>query len=156
MQREIHFTLNGESHTLKISANRLLVDVLREDLHKMGTKMSCGHGACGACTVLLNGEPVNSCLILAVEIDGCSVETVEGLAKEGELSALQNAFVVNGAVQCGYCTPGMLMSAEGLLRESPDASLEEINSAISGNLCRCTGYVKIRDAISACAKNRER
>jgi carbon-monoxide dehydrogenase small subunit len=156
MQREINFTLNKETHTLKVDVNRLLVDVLREDLHKRGTKMSCGHGECGSCTVLLDGEPVNSCLILAVEIDGCSVETVEGLSKEGELSSLQNAFVEHGAVQCGYCTPGMLMSAEGLLREIPDASLEEINTAISGNLCRCTGYVKIRDAISACTKNRER
>ncbi len=156
MQREIHFTLNGESHTLKISANRLLVDVLREDLHKRGTKMSCGQGECGSCTVLLDGEPVNSCLILGIQIDGCNVETVEGLAKAGELSTLQNAFIEHGAVQCGYCTSGMLMSAEGLLREKPDPSFEEINATISGNLCRCTGYVKIKDAISSCAKSRER
>ena len=156
MQRKIDFTLNGEIHGLMVESNRLLVDLLREDLHMMGTKMSCGHGECGSCTVLLDGEPVNSCLVLAVEIDGCGVETVESLAKDGELSALQSAFVEHGAVQCGYCTPGILMSAEGLLRERPNASLEEINTAISGNLCRCTGYVKIRDAISACAKDTER
>lgn len=151
MEREIRFKLNGEPRTVKVPTNRLLVDLLREDLGLTGTKMSCGLGECGACTVLVDGKAVNSCLVLAVEVDGCEVETIEGLARGGQLTPLQKAFVEHGAVQCGFCTPGMIMSAEGLLREVPEPSVDDIKLAIAGNLCRCTGYVKIVEAIRSCA-----
>ena len=152
MERQIKFTLNGESITVKVSPNRLLLDLLREDLGKMGTKFACGYGECGACTVILDGKAVNSCLMLAVEVDGCEVVTVEGLSKNGELSDLQQSFVEHGAVQCGFCTPGMLMSAEALLMDIPNPTKEDIKLAIAGNLCRCTGYVKIVEAIGSCTK----
>jgi carbon-monoxide dehydrogenase small subunit len=128
-----------------------LLEFLRERLYLTGTKEGCGIGECGACTVLLDAKPVTACLILAVEADGCAVETVEGEATNGRLSVLQRAFVETGAVQCGFCTPGMIMSARGLLRRSPNPSDEEIVEAMAGNLCRCTGYEAILEAVRLAA-----
>lgn len=142
-------TLNGEEVTIHIQPDALLVDVLRDELGLMGTKEACGQGECGACTVILDGQPVTSCLVPAIKARGREVMTVEGLASEGELHPLQKAFIEHGAVQCGYCTPGMLMSAKALLDRNPHPTEEEIKVAISGNLCRCTGYVKIVEAIKA-------
>lgn len=142
-------TLNGQEVTLAVKPDALLVDVLRDELELTGTKEACGEGECGACTVLLDGEPVTSCLVPALKAQGREVMTVEGLASGGELHPLQKAFIEHGAVQCGYCTPGMLMSAKALLDRNPHPSEEEIKQAISGNLCRCTGYVKIVEAIKA-------
>ncbi len=141
--------LNGEEVTIQVRPDALLVDVLRDELELTGTKEACGEGECGACTVLLDGEPVTSCLVPALKAQGRHVVTVEGLASGGELDPLQKAFIEYGAVQCGYCTPGMLMSARALLDTNPHPSEEEIKEAISGNLCRCTGYVKIVEAIKA-------
>lgn len=141
--------LNGEEVTVQVEADALLIDVLRERLGLMGTKEACGEGECGACTVLLDGRPVTSCLVPARKAHGREVLTVEGLASQGELHPLQKAFIEHGAVQCGYCTPGMLMSAKALLDRNPHPTDEEIREAISGNLCRCTGYVKIVEAIKA-------
>jgi aerobic-type carbon monoxide dehydrogenase small subunit (CoxS/CutS family) len=141
--------LNGEEVTINIRPDALLVDVLRDELGLMGTKEACGEGECGACTVLLDGQPVTSCLVPALKAQGREVMTVEGLASGGELHPLQKAFIEHGAVQCGYCTPGMLMSAKALLDRAPRPTEEEIKEAISGNLCRCTGYTKIVEAIKA-------
>ena len=141
--------LNGEEVTVQVEPDALLIDVLRERLGLMGTKEACGEGECGACTVLLDGRPVTSCLVPARKAHRREVLTVEGLAFEGELHPLQKAFIEHGAVQCGYCTPGMLMSAKALLDRTPHPTDEEIREAISGNLCRCTGYVKIVEAIKA-------
>jgi carbon-monoxide dehydrogenase small subunit len=142
-------TLNGEEVTVHIQPDALLVNVLRDELGLMGTKEACGQGECGACTVLLDGQPVTSCLVPALKAQGREVLTVEGLASDGELHPLQMAFIEHGAVQCGYCTPGMLMSAKALLDRKPHPTEEEIKVAISGNLCRCTGYAKIVEAIKA-------
>jgi carbon-monoxide dehydrogenase small subunit len=139
--------LNGEEVTVQVKPSAMLVEVLRDQLELTGTKVACGEGECGACTVLLDGEPVNSCLVPALKAQGREVVTVEGLAPLGELHPLQKAFVEHGAVQCGYCTPGMLMSAKALLDHNPDPTEEEVKLAISGNLCRCTGYAKIVEAI---------
>jgi carbon-monoxide dehydrogenase small subunit len=133
--------------TLQVKPSAMLVEVLRDQLELTGTKVACGEGECGACTVLLDGKPVNSCLVPALKAQGREVLTVEGLAPLGELHPLQKAFVEHGAVQCGYCTPGMLMSAKALLDHNPDPTEEEVRLAISGNLCRCTGYAKIVEAI---------
>ena len=141
--------LNGEEVTIEVKPDALLVDVLRDELELTGTKEACGEGECGACTVLLDGEPVTSCIVPARKAQGREVLTVEGLASGGELHPLQKAFIECGAVQCGYCTPGMLMSAKALLDGNPHPSEEDIKEAISGNLCRCTGYVKIVEAIKA-------
>jgi carbon-monoxide dehydrogenase small subunit len=141
--------LNGEEVTVQVKPSALLVEVLRDQLELTGTKVACGEGECGACTVLLDGEPVNSCLVPALKAQGREVLTVEGLAPLGDLHPLQKAFVEHGAVQCGYCTPGMLMSAKALLDHNPDPTEEEVRLAISGNLCRCTGYAKIVEAIQA-------
>ena len=145
-------TLNGREVTIEVNADALLVDVLRGELEMTGTKEACGEGECGACTVLLDGEPVTSCLVPALKAQGREVMTVEGLASGGELHPLQKAFIEHGAVQCGYCTPGMLMSAKALLDRNPHPSEEEIRLAISGNLCRCTGYIKIVEAIRAASQ----
>lgn len=142
-------TLNGEEVTVHIQPDALLLDVLRDELGLMGTKEACGQGECGACTVLLDGQPVTSCLVPALKAQGREVLTVEGLASDGELHPLQKSFIEHGAVQCGFCTPGMLMSAKALLDRNPHPTEEEIKVAISGNLCRCTGYVKIVEAIKA-------
>jgi aerobic-type carbon monoxide dehydrogenase small subunit (CoxS/CutS family) len=147
VEREIRFTINGDTRVIRVPANRLLVDLVREDLGLTGTKMSCGLGECGSCTVLLDGRAVNSCLVLAVEVDGCEIETIEGLSRGKCLHPLQEAFVEHGAVQCGFCTPGMIMSAEALRREVSRPTEKEIKDSIAGNICRCTGYVKIVDAI---------
>ncbi len=133
-----------------VPAGMTLLELIRDRLHLTGTKEGCGIGECGACTVLLDGKPVTSCLVLAVEADGAAVETVEGEATNGELSRLQKAFVETGAVQCGFCTPGMIMSARGLLRRSPSPTNEEIVEAMAGNLCRCTGYEAILRAVRLC------
>ena len=139
--------LNGEKVTVEVKPSAMLVEVLRDQLELTGTKVACGEGECGACTVLLDGVPVNSCLVPALKAQGREVMTVEGLAPLGELHPLQKAFVEHGAVQCGYCTPGMLMSAKALLDHKSNPAEDEIRLAISGNLCRCTGYAKIVEAI---------
>ncbi len=146
--------LNGHEVTVEVQPDALLVDVLRDRLELTGTKEACGEGECGACTVLLDGEPVTSCLLPALKAQGRDVATVEGLASAGELHPLQRAFMEHGAVQCGFCTPGMLMSAKALLDRNPHPSDAEIRQAISGNLCRCTGYLKIIEAIKAVAESR--
>ena len=140
-------TLNGEEVTVQVKPSAMLVEVLRDQLELTGTKVACGEGECGACTVLLDGVPVNSCLVPALKAQGREVMTVEGLASLGELHPLQKAFVEHGAVQCGYCTPGMLISAKALLDHNPNPTADEVRIAISGNLCRCTGYAKIVEAI---------
>jgi carbon-monoxide dehydrogenase small subunit len=149
---DITLTVNGRRYKLGLDPLRTLVEVLREDLGFTGVKVGCGKGECGACTILLNGKPVNSCLILAVEADGSSILTIEGLSKDGTLHPLQEAFVKYGAAQCGYCTPGMILSAKALLDENPNPSELDVREAISGNLCRCTGYAKIVKAILEAAR----
>ncbi|MBS3977345.1 MAG: (2Fe-2S)-binding protein [Syntrophomonadaceae bacterium] len=148
---KISFILNGLSVELAVDPKARLVDVLREELDFTGTKEGCGQGECGACTVLLDGQAVNSCLVLVGQIKGRNVVTIEGLAKDGKLDPLQEAFIAEGAVQCGYCTPGMVLSAKALLMQNPLPSEQEIKEAIAGNLCRCTGYVKIVQAIKTAA-----
>ena len=146
-KRFISLTVNGDDFEVEISACDRLIDVLRGKLGLTGTKEGCGIGECGACTVLMDGAPVNSCLVPAFQAEGSVIETVEGLDASGRLHPLQEAFVEHTAIQCGYCTPGMLMSALALLRENPRPTREEITRAISGNLCRCTGYHQIIAAI---------
>ncbi len=153
MKKIISLTVNGTAHDLAVEPRRTLSELLREDLGLTGTKKGCGIGDCGACTVLLNGVATFSCLTLAIQADGCSVQTVEGLAQEGRLNLLQQAFVDHGAIQCGFCSPGMLMMATELLRDNPKPSEPDIRRAISGNLCRCTGYQKIVEAIQSVAKD---
>lgn len=149
----VSFNINGKAVNLRSAPNRSLLDVLREDLRLTGAKDSCGgEGECGACTVILDGAAVNACLVLIGQLEGCSVETIEGLADNGELHPLQTAFVEAGAVQCGYCTPGMILASKALLQENPVPSDAEIREGLSGNLCRCTGYVKIIDAVRAAAE----
>ena len=145
--REIFLKVNGETYRMSVPDNRTLLQTIRDDLGLTGTKEGCGVGQCGACTVLVDGRPVNSCLALAVEMDGREITTVEGLAKDGVLDSLQQAFIEEGAVQCGFCTPGMLMSAQGLLNKNPSPTEDDIRKAIQGNLCRCTGYDPIVRAV---------
>ena len=145
----IEFELNGEQRATVVPGRELLVHFIRDDLGLTGTHIGCDTGNCGACTVLLDGAAVKSCMLLAVQADGASIETVEGLAEEEQLSSLQQAFSDHHALQCGYCTPGMLMSATALLRENSSPSDEEISKAIQGNICRCTGYWNIVKAIKA-------
>ena len=151
----ITVTVNGAKERLDVPSNMTLLQMLREQLGLTGTKNGCEAGECGACTVLVGGEPVNSCMMLAVEADGQQILTVEGLAPEGTLSPLQEAFVEHNAIQCGYCTPGMLMTAHALLERNPSPSEQEIKEGLVGNLCRCTGYVRIIDAIQAVARGGE-
>lgn len=143
----IRLRVNSKEYQLSVNPDRLLIDLLREDLGLTGTKRGCGEGECGSCTVILNGEATLSCLTPAMKADGAEIFTVEGLAKDERLHPLQQAFWEKGAVQCGFCTPGMLMSAKALLDKNPTPEIEEIKEAISGNLCRCTGYIKIVEAI---------
>ncbi|MGH7769901.1 MAG: (2Fe-2S)-binding protein [Candidatus Binatia bacterium] len=149
--KKIKVTLNGKKTELEVPTHRLLLDLLRDEIGLTGTKEGCGTGDCGACTVLLNGKPVNSCLIFSGELDGADVVTIEGL-KIGPLHPVQQAFIQDGGVQCGYCTSGMLMMSKALLDENPDPSEEEIRFALSGNLCRCTGYAKIVKAVQDAAR----
>lgn len=148
MKKElIALTVNGEPHELAVEPQRTLLEVLREDLGLTGTKEACGTGECGACTVLIDGKPILSCLTLAIEIQGKEITTIEGLADGGHLHPLQKAFIQYGAIQCGYCTSGMILNAKSILDENPKPSRDEILKGLEGNLCRCTGYNKIVDAI---------
>jgi carbon-monoxide dehydrogenase small subunit len=149
---ELSLVVNGDPITLEVSPFATLLDVLRENLELTGTKYACGEGECGACSVLLDGKLVNSCLVLAVECEGSSVVTIEGLAAGGQLHPIQQAFVEHGAVQCGFCTPGMIMATYALLQSSPSPSEEQVRRAFEGNLCRCTGYRKIVDAVLSLAQ----
>jgi aerobic-type carbon monoxide dehydrogenase small subunit (CoxS/CutS family) len=148
----VRLSVNGVTHRLFVEPRRTLLDVLREDLELTGTNVGCEHGSCGACTVLLDGQSVRACLLLAVQANGHEVMTVEGLAQGGRMHPLQEAFWEKQALQCGFCTPGMLMTAYELLQQNPDPSEEEIRSALSGNLCRCTGYQHIIEAIRLAAQ----
>ena len=152
MKYKVNFYVNDEPVELYVDANKTMLRVLREELALTGTKEGCGAGECGACTVIADGKPVNACLVLAPELDGMHITTVEGLAKNGELTPLQKSFVDLSALQCGFCTPGFLMSATALLEENPRPSREEIIDAISGNLCRCTGYARVVEAIQRAAE----
>ena len=147
----ISVTVNGSKEYLNVPSNMTLLQVLREELALTGTKNGCEAGECGACTVLVDGEPVNSCMMLAVEADGRQVTTVEGLSQGDQLSPLQEAFVEHNAVQCGFCTPGVLISAHALLERNPHPTEEEIRAALVGNLCRCTGYLRIIQAVQTAA-----
>lgn len=144
--------INREEHELFIYPHRTLAEVLRDELQLTGTKQSCNDGACGTCTVLLDGIPVRSCLLLAVDVDGKEITTIEGLAENGKLHPVQEAFVEHYAIQCGFCTPGMILTAKALLDKNPHPTDEEIRQAISGNICRCTGYAKIVEAIKAASE----
>jgi len=148
----VTLTVNGKEHDLNVTADERLLDTLRDRLHLTGVKEGCSIGECGACTVILDGKAVNSCMVYTFQIDGSEVLTVEGLETNGKLDPLQEAFIDHQAVQCGFCTPGMLMSAKALLKENPDPDREEIKTAIEGNLCRCTGYQQIVDAIESVVK----
>jgi carbon-monoxide dehydrogenase small subunit len=151
-KKRISVTVNGESYEREVVPATSLLDFLRTDLNLTGTKEGCGEGECGACAVILNGRLVDSCLILAVEADGQTIQTIEGVGRNGRLHPLQNAFAEKGAAQCGYCTPGMIMAAKNLLDHNPKPTAEETLKAIAGNLCRCTGYGSIVDAILSAAK----
>lgn len=151
MSVDITLRVNGREHEINVAPTEMLVNVLRDRLHLTGTHRDCGMGICGSCTVLLNGRPVSACILLAVQADGEAIETVEGLAQAGQLHPLQLAFLTHGAVQCGFCTPGILMTTKALLDENPRPSRDDIVDALRGNLCRCTGYTKIIDAVEAVA-----
>ena len=151
MKKMITLKVNDLEYDLVIQVNRTLTQVLRENLRLTGTKQGCSLGDCGSCTVLMDGQPVNSCLVLAVEAEGHQILTIEGLSEEGKLHPIQQAFVEHGSIQCGFCSPGMILSAKALLDKNPTPAKSEIREAISGNLCRCTGYQKIVDAIQAVA-----
>ena len=151
MKYRVNFFVNEEPVELYVEANKTLLRVLREELALTGTKEGCGAGECGACTVIVDGKPVNACLVLAPELDGMHITTIEGLAKDGELTPIQQSFVDLAALQCGFCTPGFVMSATALLEETPHPTRDEIIDAISGNLCRCTGYARIVEAIERAA-----
>lgn len=149
MEELIRLNVNEDLYNVAAKPEALLVDVLRDKLGLTGTKRSCDSGQCGACTVLIDGKPVRSCLTKAVQVQDKKIMTIEGLAKDGRLDPLQKSFVEHGAVQCGYCTPGMIMSAKGFLKKNPKPTTDEIKKALSSNICRCTGYVKIIEAIEA-------
>lgn len=152
MMRQMHLTVNGEEIYAQVEPNKTLLWFLREELGLTGTKEGCGAGECGACTVILNGKAVNSCLVMALEADGGELQTIEGEAKNGVLSDLQRAFIDKNALQCGFCTPGMIMSARALLNSNPNPNREDIKEAMQGNLCRCTGYEPIIEAIEKAVK----
>jgi len=148
---KIEFTINSKKRSLIVKPNDLLINIIRNDLFLTGSKYGCGIGECGACTVLLNGEPVLSCLTLAATVDGKEITTIEGLAEGDKLHPMQIAFLKNAAVQCGFCTPSMILTATALLKENPNPTEEEIKDYIRGNICRCTGYIQIVKAIEECA-----
>ena len=151
-EKTIKLEVNGELYEREVDARRLLVHFLRDDLELTGTHIGCDTGNCGACTILYNGDAIKSCMMLAIQADGASLETIEGLAEDGQLHLLQRAFSARHALQCGYCTPGMLMSAKYLLERNPEPSEEEVRTAIQGNICRCTGYWNIIEAILAASR----
>lgn len=153
---DISVKVNGVEYREAVPAHMTLLQLLQERLSLTGTKLGCGMGECGACTVMMNGKTVNSCLVLAVEADGSEIRTIEGEAKNGQLTALQKAFIEHGGTQCGFCTPGMIMSGQNLLERNPNPSREEVVEAISGNLCRCTGYEPIVEAIQAVGRKKGR
>lgn len=152
MKIPVRLNVNGEIYELTIAPYRTLVDVLREEIHLTGSKKGCDVGDCGACTVLLDGKPVNSCLVLAATAQDKEIVTIEGLAKNGKLHPLQEAFIKEGAVQCGYCTPGVLMSLKALVDHNPRPTEEDVKIAMAGNLCRCTGYTKIFKAVESATR----
>ena len=156
MTRAVVLTVNDLKHRETLPVELTLLGYLRDHLGLKGAKEGCGAGDCGACTVLLEGKPVNACLTLAVEADGCEVTTIEGLCRDGRMSELQQAFIEHGAVQCGFCSPGMILTAQGLLAENPSPSEAEVRRALAGNLCRCTGYHSIVDAVLDVARTRIR
>ncbi|MDO8637430.1 MAG: (2Fe-2S)-binding protein [Dehalococcoidia bacterium] len=149
MKQSLELTVNGQLQNIEVEPQRTLLEVLRDDLGMTGTKRGCDDASCGACTVLLNGKAVLSCNILALEAHGLEILTVEGLAKDGQIHPLQKAFIEHGAIQCGFCTPGMLISAKELLDKNPQPTEPDIKEALAGNLCRCTGYTKIIEAVIA-------
>lgn len=151
-ERQITLRVNGQSHRLIVNNSMRLLDVLRDKLHLHGTKEGCGTGECGACTVIMDGKLIKSCITFAVQADGTEITTIEGLARPDQLHPVQEAFIEKGAVQCGFCTPGMILAAKNLLDRNPDPTEAEIRESISGNLCRCTGYVKIVEAIQLAAR----
>ncbi len=150
-KQAVTLTVNGDQYDLALPPNRTLLEVLRDELGLTGAKEACDEGSCGACTVLLDGRPVRSCLTLAVEVEGREITTIEGLAEGGELHPIQRAFVKHGAIQCGMCTPGMILTAKALLERNPHPTEREVRMGIAGNVCRCTGYAKIVEAIMAMA-----
>ena len=152
MKHKIRFTINREVKEIEVEPNKTLLKMLREDLDLIGAKEGCGAGECGACTVLVNNEPVNSCLMLAVEADGKEILTIESLSDGVNLDPLQESFIEHNALQCGYCTPGMVMSAKALLNRNPHPTEEDVKEALAGNLCRCTGYQRIINAVLDVAK----
>ena len=154
MKHFLQIKVNGDPYELFVKPNWTLLDILRDEIGLKGTKNGCGHGECGACTVLMDGKPVNSCLTLALQAHGREITTIEGISKGGILDPLQHAFIQEGAIQCGFCTPGMVMTAYALLERNPHPTEEEIKEAISGNLCRCTGYTNIISAIITGSKKR--
>ena len=156
MKQLLKFILNGEDVEIYVSPGQMLMDVIRDDLHMYGTKKGCGLGECGACTVIMDGKAVTSCLIPALKAQGATVETIEGIGAPEKLHPIQESFIKHGAVQCGYCIPGMIMSSKALLDVNPNPTPAEVKTAISGNICRCTGYVKIEKAILEAAKEMER
>jgi carbon-monoxide dehydrogenase small subunit len=153
--KEIKLNVNGQQYELTVSSWRTLLEVIREELGLTGTKEGCGMGECGACTVIMDGKTVNSCLVLAAEADGKNIITIEGLTKDDRLHPIQQAFIDHGGFQCGFCTPGIIMSAKALLDANPKPTEEEIRKGISGNFCRCTGYTKIIESIQAAAGDME-
>ena len=152
MKREVDLKINGENYNITVDTRETLLDALRYRLGMMGSKEGCGNGNCGSCTVNLNGATVNSCLVFAVEADGAEVITIEGVAAKGHLHPVQQAFIEHGALQCGFCTPGFIMSAKALLEQNPNPTAHEIRLALAGNLCRCTGYDKIVRAVMAASQ----
>ena len=152
LKMTIHMQLNGRPRSFAVTQHMTLLDVLRDLAGLQGTKRGCDYGECGACTVILNGRAVNSCCVFAVQADGGIVETIEGIGSEGHLHPIQRAFIDAGAIQCGFCTPGMIMTAKALLDRNPHPTRQEIRMALSGNLCRCTGYVKIEEAVELAVK----
>jgi carbon-monoxide dehydrogenase small subunit len=153
VKQTIDLKVNGQTYEVETQPWRTLAEVLRDQLNLTGTKISCAEGHCGACTVIINGRAVNSCLMLIAEAQGKEILTIEGLSEGGELHPIQDAFVTHGAVQCGFCTPGLIMGAKSFLADNPDPSEEEIKKALSGHLCRCTGYVQIIEAVKVAAAN---
>lgn len=151
MKHLIDIKVNGETYEIAVDPRETLLDAIRDDIGLTGTKKGCDMGQCGTCTVIFDGKAVNSCLVLAVEAKGKDILTIEGLAKGTKLHPIQEAFINHGAIQCGFCTPGMIMSAKALLDENPNPTEEEVKKAVAGNLCRCTGYIKILEAIQAVA-----